>query len=321
MYVSPQHNLRSRSQIDIMTRFAHRMVMVLVLMVATSIVEIFLKSADAFLIKNNGITTRRRIIEKTAAETTTTTTMTKTIRLSPPLYMGGFNKAKNKQAELAKKMALAKKQKEGSAVNDDSPNNRKVSTDDKGIAKTTSNNEEEKKNKNDDEDDMKRRRDDFETLLRTTKGAIPSYDNYSDSEFIPHIQAGSKIGIPKKKKQKTIEQKENEKQKALLLAEEAMNNKKVEAQRIHFEELIDVSTSNALGVIGAAKLVPWVPPYLKSCLIVFVDPRTNSNDLRRTIQYLSSSSTISSSSSSSSSSDNEGDVVFVTADSVAETKA
>ena len=109
----------------------------------------------------------------------------------------------------------------------------------------------------------------------------------------------------------------------MFVKEEEMNNKKVEAQRIHFEELIDVSTSTALGVIGAAKLVPWVPPYLKSCLIVFVDPRTNSNDLRRTIQYLSSISTISSSSSSSSSSpsDNDGDVVFVTADSVAETKS
>ncbi|MGK3762005.1 MAG: hypothetical protein ACI8RD_014323, partial [Bacillariaceae sp.] len=311
----PQHNLKSRSQI-VMTRFSHRIpfiwiafFLLVVVLVATSIVEnsgcnvsVFLKSADAFLIKNYGITTRRRIIEKIAAAETTTTA----------IYMGGFNKAKNKQAELAKKMALAKKQKEGSAANDDSLDN-------EGRIQNTSNNE----NKNDDEDDMKRRREDFETLLRTTRGAIPSYDDYSDSEFIPHIRAGSKNDIPKKKKQKTIEEKEKEKQKALLLAEEEMNNKKVEAQRIHFEELIDVSTSTALGVIGAAKLVPWVPPYLKSCLIVFVDPRTNSNDLRRTIQYLSSISTISSSSSSSSSSpsDNDGDVVFVTADSVAETKS
>jgi hypothetical protein len=60
------------------------------------------------------------------------------------------------------------------------------------------------------------------------------------------------------------------------------------AKRLDFETLISLITSQRLGSIGAAQLVPWVPPYLQNCLVVLADPRPQSSDLRRSIQYLSS---------------------------------
>ena len=61
------------------------------------------------------------------------------------------------------------------------------------------------------------------------------------------------------------------------------------AKRIHFETLISLKTAQPLGSIGAAQLVPWVPPFLHEYLVVLADPRPLSSDLRRTIQYLVSS--------------------------------
>lgn len=94
---------------------------------------------------------------------------------------------------------------------------------------------------------------------------------------------------------------------------------------------MDVETAAPLGAIGAANLVPWVPPFLKTGLIVFVDPRSNSNDLRRAMKYQYSYSSLSSSSSSADKTNDNNknnkkisqvaDVIFVTADSVGETKA
>ena len=213
------------------------------------------------------------------------------------LHMGkGFNKARNKQADLAKKMAIAKEQ--------------NMATDFNVPSTSTDNNKKKKEEDGDDSGgDERKRREDFETLLRTTKGALPSKD-VTEPAYIAPMQAGSKTKkiVPKEKppKKKTLEQQQQE-EKEKLLKQKVFH---IEVQRLHFESLIDVETSAPLGVIGAAKLVPWVPPYLKNCLIVFVDPRSNSNDLRRTIKYHSSSS-----------SSDEGEVVFVTADSVGETRS
>jgi hypothetical protein len=64
------------------------------------------------------------------------------------------------------------------------------------------------------------------------------------------------------------------------------------AKRIHFEQLFSMenmaSSSQPLGPIGAAQLVPWVPPYLTNYLMVLADPRKHSGDLRQAILYLTS---------------------------------
>jgi hypothetical protein len=61
------------------------------------------------------------------------------------------------------------------------------------------------------------------------------------------------------------------------------------AQRRHFEKLIALESSQPLGAMEAAKLVPWVPPYIHNYLVVLADPRRQSSDLRQSIQYLTSS--------------------------------
>lgn len=169
----------------------------------------------------------------------------------------GFNKARGKQAELAKKMELAKKQKQSdkSALEVEKP--------------VTENSDQGAR-----DNDMQ----EFQRLLDSTKGAIPTgFD--TESAFIAQIKVGQKKVKQKRKpppaprvKQETKDTKEEIR----------------EAQRIHFESLIDIESSRELGGIGAAKLVPWVPPFLNDCLIVFADPRTNSGGLRQTIKYLAS---------------------------------
>ena len=174
------------------------------------------------------------------------------------LSMGkGFNRAKNKQAELATKLATARKEK-GSVEGD----------------------KKEDENNNIIDKDRKL----FDELLSTTKGAIPTDDD-TESAFIANIKAGQskkpKIKIPSKtpvinKANDVAKKKEEEKV----------------AQRLNFEGLVEITTekaaNNPLGPIGAAQLVPWVPPYLNDCLVVFVDPRSNSGDLRQTVKYLTS---------------------------------
>ncbi|KAG7353470.1 hypothetical protein IV203_002825 [Nitzschia inconspicua] len=157
-------------------------------------------------------------------------------------YMGkGFNRAKNKQAELAKKLATARKEQK--------------------------------------EDDTKKKdKDLFERLLTSTRGAIPT-ENDTESAFIAPIKVGQgpkhKVKTAKTPKPTAPPPKEDKEDEMV-------------AQRQFFEQLIDLETSNALGPIGAAHLVPWVPPYLTDCLVVFADPRATSGDLRQTIKYLTS---------------------------------
>jgi hypothetical protein len=208
----------------------------------------------------------------------------------------GFNKAQNKQAELLKKMQLAKKYKQ------ENP-----------LLKAEESVEENNDQGDVDAKTMDAERQAFQRLLDSTKGAIPT-DTDTDSPFITQIKVG-----PKKVKKKKVSPAPKEKQ-----VEKDTKEEMRVAQRIHFESLIDIETSKELGSIGAAKLVPWVPPYLNECLIVFADPRTNSADLRQTIKYLASACP--------NIEDNDGEknpseqkiidqVIFVTADSVPEIQA
>lgn len=165
-----------------------------------------------------------------------------------PLFMGkGFNRAKNKQAELAKKMELARKGKE---------------------------NGEEVPKSEDVKDYQSKDRALFEQLLTTTKGAIPTARDAESDAFSP-----IKVGYEKKKKVK--KPKPPPQPKVEKKAEKV-------PQRSFFEDLIDIETGKTLGPIDAAKLVPWVPPYLTDCLVIFTDPRTNSGDLRQTFKYMTS---------------------------------
>jgi Golgi nucleoside diphosphatase len=184
---------------------------------------------------------------------------------STVLDMGkGFNNARSRQAELAKKMELAKmKQTESLSGTDEQPP------------------VEEKIDGRDVDEDHKM----FQRLLDTTKGALPT-DTDTDSAFIAPIKAGQQKITQRIKKPSEPTAKQLAKQ--LEKAEIKDKEKRRIAQRIHFESLIDVQTSRQLGAIVAAQLVPWVPPYLNDCLIVFADPRTNSMDLRQAIKYLSS---------------------------------
>ena len=209
----------------------------------------------------------------------------------------GFNKARNKQAELKKKMAIAKAQ-----------NNEQKGGENKTIDTTTSGGDV----------DISRTegREAFEALLRTTKGAIPSGDD-TESAYIAPMQAGNSKTKKKKSGPKPKPPKQKTKAREKKGQRDEHRQSIVEAQRRHFESLLDAETSAPLGAIGAAKLVPWVPPFLKTCLIVFVDPRSNSNDLRKTMRYHASSSLVTAPSSGK----GGVDVAFVTADSVGETQA
>eukprot|EP00980_Cylindrotheca_fusiformis_P028612 scaffold22620_cov131-Cylindrotheca_fusiformis.AAC.7 len=207
----------------------------------------------------------------------------------------GFNKAQSKQAELAKKMELARKQKQ----HEDSTSDDKRSPDTRSDPRATA--------------PMDRDREVFQRLLDSTKGAIPT-DTDTEAAFISQIKAGQKKVKRKKKPPAPNDQQ----------AKEDKDKKRRAAQRIHFESLIDVQTSTELGSIGAAKLVPWVPPYLNDCLIVFADPRTNSAELRQSIKYVASKCSYAEDDSAEGKTKKQSivdQVVFITADSVPEIQA
>lgn len=92
-------------------------------------------------------------------------------------------------------------------------------------------------------------------------------------------------------------------------------------ERKHFEKLLDVTTSKALGPIEAAKLVPWVPPYIHNSLVVLADPRKQSSELRQAIQFVKTM--LDEESSSRDDDDNNVSaiqIIAISSDSVAETK-
>ena len=200
----------------------------------------------------------------------------------------GFNKARNKQAEMAEKLNIAKQQ-EGK-VEEETKNTM--------AAKQPS-------------------QEDFQRLLDSTQWAIPS-DIDSESAFIPDIKVGKRKEKIKKDPQAKIDA---ERVAAEKKRKEQEAKKKQNAQRRYFEPLIDVDTDKPLGNIEAAKLVPWVPPYLKDCLIVMADPRPNSADLRQSIQYLTSAVEERGDNDEQSQRTVQGQVIFITSDSAREMQA
>eukprot|EP00546_Thalassionema_frauenfeldii_P008799 CAMPEP_0178909016 /NCGR_PEP_ID=MMETSP0786-20121207/8253_1 /TAXON_ID=186022 /ORGANISM="Thalassionema frauenfeldii, Strain CCMP 1798" /LENGTH=274 /DNA_ID=CAMNT_0020581001 /DNA_START=261 /DNA_END=1085 /DNA_ORIENTATION=+ len=178
-----------------------------------------------------------------------------------------------------------------------------------------SDNESDEENKNTNVPSVQSKNDqdhkEFRKLLTSTKNALPSEYMFKndDEAYIAPIKAGQNK-VKKKKKQKPLPPTKEE----LAKRKKEKESKEI-AKRIHFESLIDIGTNKQLGNIGAAQLVPWVPPFLNDCLIVFSDPRSNSGDLRQAITYISSAySTLDEKEKKMIT----NEVIFITADSAAE---
>eukprot|EP00586_Coscinodiscus_wailesii_P013504 CAMPEP_0172514452 /NCGR_PEP_ID=MMETSP1066-20121228/260214_1 /TAXON_ID=671091 /ORGANISM="Coscinodiscus wailesii, Strain CCMP2513" /LENGTH=369 /DNA_ID=CAMNT_0013295121 /DNA_START=19 /DNA_END=1128 /DNA_ORIENTATION=+ len=199
------------------------------------------------------------------------------------LRMGkGFNSARNKKAALAKKMAQAKKQSLGEDHNNDA---------NEGMEPYQT--EEERKL----EEDRAR----FAQLLRESKVSNPNpyeddYGSQSRQIRVAQVMPGMagratapktrKVNDAKRRKKKSAKDKAGERE------EETDVDKPLQegdiAKRADFEPLIACDSGTQLGAIDAARLVPWVPPFVKDFIVILSDPRAQSGDLRRTVQYLTS---------------------------------
>lgn len=196
------------------------------------------------------------------------------------LYMGkGFNSAKSKQAELAKKMATAKKQGDGS----DS---------DGGVGEEQPQTDYERKL----EEDRAR----FAQMFSDSKMSNPNpYEKGDETGNRPmRVQpapriAASRVGALKGQKTsaKVTKRKKN-KSAATKKGEEGDINAPLQegdiARRGDFETLLCCDSGSLVGPIDAARLVPWVPPFVADYIVILADPRAQSTDLRRTVQYLTS---------------------------------
>jgi hypothetical protein len=89
------------------------------------------------------------------------------------------------------------------------------------------------------------------------------------------------------------------------------------AKRKHFETLVNVHTKQVVGPMGAAKLVPWVPPYLYRTIIIVVDPRKQSGDFRTAIQYLISNHN-NNNNNNNNNRENDKNIIAITADTIEE---
>jgi hypothetical protein len=187
------------------------------------------------------------------------------------LFMAkGLGGAKNKQIELAKKMELAKRQRDGAGTE------LSVETEEEKVSKEHS---------------------EFAKLL--AKSPPPSVEK--EPQAIQNEDIFRKLQAPKtpastgpkvtskdlKRKRKAAESKESQD------PSEGVVNRSLQqgstARRRDFELLVEVETSQPLGPMKAASLVPWVPPFVSNYLVVLADPRRQSTDLYKSIQYLESS--------------------------------
>ena len=206
-----------------------------------------------------------------------------------PLRMGkGFNSAKSKQLELVKKMALAKKQQQSDEELQ------------KGEEATPANCDEE-------EQRLQQDRARFAELLRTSKVSNPN-PLYEDDELDSLQQQSrrsmqsslkasvtARAGALKAKRSSNSKAKKSQKKDSSKISKVERDEDEDQplqegntARRHDFEGLISCETGAALGPIVSAQLVPWVPPFTAEYLIILVDPRAQSSDLRRAVQYVSS---------------------------------
>ena len=127
----------------------------------------------------------------------------------------------------------------------------------------------------------------FAQLLNTTWRAIPrpgddDDDDFGERAYYPAIKAGK----PVKQQMQPPRPKPPSTTKVTTVSQADTTSEKRVAERIHFEALVNVTTSQPLGAMAAARLVPWVPPYLTDSLVVLTDPRRHSRDLKVALQYV-----------------------------------
>jgi hypothetical protein len=171
-------------------------------------------------------------------------------RARSTLFMGkGLNKAKNSQADLAKKMALAKQQRDGADLS------KPVNLEEPATGRLS---DEEIKKRN----DMLR----FEQLLKAGGSVMNDFsgDNYLTKEQeeaeITAIRAGANL---------------------LFVGDPAPTQ--------CFEELVSIKSENSIGEGGASRLVPWLRRNelrRDEYLIIVSDPRMKSPELRETMKSL-----------------------------------
>lgn len=173
---------------------------------------------------------------------------------SPTQLYGAFDK-RNKQLDLAKKMAEAKRQKEArekgldttaALVDDKKEDNQRMSDEEMKVI-----------------NDRKR----FEELLNSEAATV----NYS-------IGNGN---------YKTSSQEEEEINAYHRGVDRIMEGDP--AKEAPFYDIVNIHTGNALGKDGASRMLPWLNTNQKDYLVIITDPREKSPDLRSTIKGISAS--------------------------------
>ena len=184
-------------------------------------------------------------------------------------------KAHQKQLELTRKLEIAKQQQQ---LHDPSLVNSNVTTILTGM----------KQNKGAFSDDecLEKKRSEFSLLLAQFKPPMDSKDTYQSSQ-VPVKKSTSNVTPPKKVPSKKVAPIEGE-VKSSNSVDDLPLQVGDKSQRIHFETLVDAFTKKPLGSMGAAKLVPWVPPFIHRNIIIVVDPRKQSSEFRTALQYLES---------------------------------
>lgn len=193
------------------------------------------------------------MVASSEAFTPTSQIVNKSCGCTSTTLFGAFDK-RNKQADLLKKMADAKKQREldgGEAV--------PVTTEAKGKAKDKLSDEEMKK-----QNDLKR----FQELL-DSEAATVNYNIGGDNY-------------------KTQQQEEEDIDAGQKGADRLFEGDPAPVEP--FEDLLTFSTGNALGKNGASRVVPWLNKNLSKqtdFLIVVTDPREKSSELRSALKNMS----------------------------------
>lgn len=171
---------------------------------------------------------------------------------SPTQLYGAFDK-RNKQLDLAKKMAEAKRQKEArekgldataALIDDKKEDNQRMSDEEMKVI-----------------NDRKR----FEEFLNSEAATV----NYS-------IGNGN---------YKTSSQEEEEINAYHRGVDRIMEGDP--AKEAPFYDIVNIHTGNALGKEGASRMLPWLNTNQKDYLVIITDPREKSLDLRSTIKGIS----------------------------------
>jgi hypothetical protein len=192
------------------------------------------------------------------------------VRKTFVLFAAG--KAQEKQIELARKLEIAKQQHQVPLIT-----NTEVSANLTDVVPLN-----QTKSSVSTADQMEMKRSEFSLLLAQFKPPANSKETYQSSQIQARKSPISKLTPSKKERSKKAPRTKTD----VSVIDDVPLEVGGKAQRVHFEALIDTRIKQPLGSMGAAKLVPWVPPFRHQNVIIVVDPRKQSSDFRTAIQYL-----------------------------------